>query len=84
MFYSAGGNYINVWDILAGGKLHHQFSNHQKTITSLCFNGDYTRLLSGSLDRCYDIFIRCNFLGGWGGVMFNVLVAKVLLMCLCH
>ncbi|XP_002167466.1 U3 small nucleolar RNA-associated protein 15 homolog isoform X1 [Hydra vulgaris] len=55
---SSGGNYINVWDIIAGGKLYHQFSNHQKTITSLCFNGDYTRLLSGSLDRhvkVYDI-----------------------------
>ena len=28
-----------------------KFSNHQKTVTTLCFDGDETRLLSGSLDR---------------------------------
>lgn len=46
-----GNNYINVWDILGGGRLLKQFSSQQKTVTTMCFNGDYTRLLSGSLDR---------------------------------
>lgn len=55
---SAGGNYVKVWDLLAGGKLYHHFSNHQKTITTICFDGEYKRLLSGGLDRhvkVYDI-----------------------------
>lgn len=42
---------IKVWDILAGGRLLAGFSNHQKTITSLCFDGSYGRLLSAGLDR---------------------------------
>lgn len=37
--------------MLAGGKLLASFSNHQKTITSLCFDGSYDRLLSAGLDR---------------------------------
>ena len=48
---SAGGNYIKVWDLLSGGKLIAGFSNHQKTITSLGFDGTCQRLISGSLDR---------------------------------
>ena len=42
---------MKVWDILSGGKMIHSFSNHQKTITTMCFDGTYTRLLSGSIDR---------------------------------
>jgi len=53
---SAGSNYVKVWDILAGGKLFHQFSNHQKTITSLRFDHDCRRLLSGSLDRHVKVY----------------------------
>lgn len=58
MAVSAGGNTIKIWDILGGGRELHSFSNHQKTITSLCFNGNCSRLLSGSLDhhvKIYDI-----------------------------
>lgn len=32
---SAGGNVITIWDVLAGGKLVHTFSNHQK-VASPC------------------------------------------------
>ena len=46
-----GSNIIKVWDILGGGRLLAGFSNHQKTITSICFDGEHRRLLSGSLDR---------------------------------
>ena len=42
---------MKVWDMLAGGRLLASFSNHQKTITSLCFDGSYHRLLSAGLDR---------------------------------
>tara|TARA_R110002050_G_scaffold159446_5_gene288893 strand:+ start:444 stop:1409 length:966 start_codon:yes stop_codon:yes gene_type:complete len=55
---SAGGNELKVWDIYAGGKLLHTFSNHQKAITQVFFNGDYTRLLSAGLDhqlKVYDV-----------------------------
>ncbi len=48
---SCGGHWICVWDILAGGKLLLSSTNHQKTITSLCFDGHSERLLSGGLDR---------------------------------
>jgi len=54
--YSAGGNYIKVWDILGGGRVLHQFSNHQKTITCLAMDGQHTRLLSGSLDRHVKVY----------------------------
>ena len=48
---SAGGNYIKVWDLLSGGRLLFGFSNHQKTITALAFDGSCHRLLSAGLDR---------------------------------
>lgn len=48
---SCGNNWVRVWDLLAGGKLLLSFSNHQKTITSLCFDGTSQRLLSAGLDR---------------------------------
>lgn len=55
---SAGGQWIKVWDVTAGGKLLHAFSNHQKAITSLCFDGTSGRLISGALDgfvKIYDV-----------------------------
>ena len=48
---SAGGNYVRVWDLLSGGRLLLAFSNHQKTITSLCFDGCGQRLLTAGLDK---------------------------------
>jgi len=54
---SAGSNYIKVWDVLSGSStLYQQFSNHQKTITTMCFDGDCKRLLSGGLDRYVKIY----------------------------
>ncbi|KAG9399496.1 snoRNA-binding rRNA-processing protein [Aphanomyces cochlioides] len=55
---SAGANVIKIWDLLSGGKLLHEFSSHQKTITSLTLDGTQTRLVSGSLDghvKIYDL-----------------------------
>ena len=51
-----GSNIIKVWDILGGGRLLAGFSNHQKTITSICFDGEHQHLLSGSLDRYFWYF----------------------------
>ena len=48
---SSGSHWVRVWDLLAGGKQLLSFSNHQKTITSLCFDGNHERLLSGGLDK---------------------------------
>ena len=45
-----------VWDLFAGGRLIHTFSNHQKTITTLFFNDENTRLFSGSLDRNLKVY----------------------------
>jgi len=53
---SAGSNYISVWDMLGGGRLMNQFSNHQKTITTLKFDDQCERLFSGSLDRHVKIY----------------------------
>ena len=50
LLLSAGGNEIKVWDILGGGRLVRTWSNHQKTITSLCLDGTENRILSAGLD----------------------------------
>ena len=39
-----------MWDMLQGGRLLANVSNHHKAITCMNFNHDYTRVLSGSLD----------------------------------
>ena len=53
MGITAGGNVVRVWDLLRGeqGRAVAAFSNHQKTVTSLAFDGSYGRLLSAGLDR---------------------------------
>lgn len=56
MFVTAGGNRIKVWDALGRSRMLHSFSNHQKTITSLCFDANAGRLLSGSLDRQVKVY----------------------------
>ncbi|XP_033634778.1 U3 small nucleolar RNA-associated protein 15 homolog [Asterias rubens] len=56
MFLSSGGNYVKVWDALAGGKLLAAVSNHHKTITCMCFNGAKNRLLTGSIDRHVKVY----------------------------
>lgn len=49
---TAGGNVVRVWDLLrGGGRTLVSFSNHQKTVTALTFDGSCGRLLSAGLDR---------------------------------
>ena len=52
---SAGGSKIKIWDVLQR-KQFQVLANHQKTVTSLCFDGEYTRLLAGSLDQHVKIY----------------------------
>lgn len=54
---SVGGPILRVWD-LAMGKCVRALSNHQKTITSLAFDGSRGRVLTGGLDamvKAYDV-----------------------------
>jgi U3 small nucleolar RNA-associated protein 15 len=47
---TASGNEVQLWDMLTGGRALHTFSNHQKNVTSLCWEGTGSRLLSTGLD----------------------------------
>jgi U3 small nucleolar RNA-associated protein 15 len=58
---SVGGNYMKIWDILAGGRTLHTISNHQKTITSAIFDNSCTKILTGSLDHHVKIYDIQNF-----------------------
>ena len=53
MGVTAGGNVVRVWDLLRGrgGRPLASFSSHQKTITSLSFDGSCGRLLSAGMDK---------------------------------
>ncbi|KAJ1679284.1 snoRNA-binding rRNA-processing protein [Spiromyces aspiralis] len=54
----AGGPCVKVYDLLAGGRQLATLGNHEKTVTSLCFDGAGSRLLTGSLDhhvKIYDV-----------------------------
>ncbi|KAF8621608.1 hypothetical protein AX15_007628 [Amanita polypyramis BW_CC] len=53
---SSAGPILRVWDIVAGGRCIRALSNHQKTITSLTFNTDATRLLTGGLDHLVKVY----------------------------
>ena len=51
-----GGNVLKVWDVFGGGRELRTLSNHQKTITSLCFDGSRSRFLTASLDHHVKIY----------------------------
>jgi U3 small nucleolar RNA-associated protein 15 len=53
---STAGPILRVWDIVAGGRCTRALSNHQKTVTSLAFNGAADRLLTGSLDQMVKVY----------------------------
>lgn len=53
---SSAGPILRIWDIVSGGKCIRALSNHQKTITSLAFDGQATRLLSGALDQMVKVY----------------------------
>ncbi|KAH8118572.1 WD40 repeat-like protein [Phellopilus nigrolimitatus] len=53
---SAAGPILRAWDLVAGGRCLRAFSNHQKTITSLAFDGRASRLLTGGLDHMVKVY----------------------------
>ncbi|GAM17215.1 hypothetical protein SAMD00019534_003900 [Acytostelium subglobosum LB1] len=60
MAVSCGGNYIRVWDLLAG-TMAFQSSNHAKTITSLYLNDKGTKFLSAGLDQIVKVYSSTNY-----------------------
>ncbi|KAG8218863.1 Trp-Asp repeat-containing protein [Butyriboletus roseoflavus] len=53
---SAAGPILRIWDLNAGGRCIRALSNHQKTITSLAFDANVARLLTGSLDQMVKVY----------------------------
>ncbi|KAI0284230.1 WD40-repeat-containing domain protein [Russula aff. rugulosa BPL654] len=58
---SAAGSILRVWDIVAGGRCLRAMSNHQKTVTSLAFNSNSSRLLTGGLDHMVKVYDISNY-----------------------
>uniref|UniRef100_A0A6B2L3E6 U3 small nucleolar RNA-associated protein 15 C-terminal domain-containing protein n=1 Tax=Arcella intermedia TaxID=1963864 RepID=A0A6B2L3E6_9EUKA len=58
LLFSAGGNYVKVWDLLKGG-LVTSLESHLKTVTSLAFDAPRSRLYTGSLDQHVKAF-KCD------------------------
>lgn len=48
---SAGGHTVKLWDLIGGGRLLLTLPNHSKTVTSLSFDGNSQRLITGGLDK---------------------------------
>ncbi|KAK0426787.1 hypothetical protein QR680_009900 [Steinernema hermaphroditum] len=53
---TAGGNVVRIWDVVSGGKQLHLFEKHHKTITSIALCSNYTRLITGGIDRRINVF----------------------------
>ncbi|TKR59776.1 hypothetical protein L596_029401 [Steinernema carpocapsae] len=53
---TAGGQVVRIWDAAAGGKQLHTFEKHHKTITSMALCSNYTRLITGGIDRRINVF----------------------------
>ncbi|CAE7171725.1 unnamed protein product [Rhizoctonia solani] len=53
---AATGNILRAWDLVAGGRCIRALSNHQKSITSLAFDGAASRLLTGGLDQLVKVY----------------------------
>jgi len=53
---SASGPILRVWDLVAGGRCVRAMSNHQKTVTTLAFDGRAGRLLTGGLDQMVKVY----------------------------
>ena len=51
MCVSCGGQWVRVWELLAGGRSLVSLSNHQKTVMAVCFDSSGSRLLSAGLDK---------------------------------
>lgn len=73
---AAADNQISVLDLVAGKPLE-ILRSHQKTVTSLCWASDGTRLVSGGLDGHVKIFETT----GWNVVAGSKYPSPVLSLC---
>ncbi|ODN99421.1 U3 small nucleolar RNA-associated protein 15 [Cryptococcus wingfieldii CBS 7118] len=53
---SVGGPILRVWDLAMAGKCVRALSNHQKTVTSVAFDGTKGRVLTGGLDNMVKVY----------------------------
>lgn len=53
---SSSGPILRAWDLVAGGRCTRALSNHQKTVTSLAFDSNASRLLTGGLDHMVKVY----------------------------
>ncbi|EDQ88621.1 uncharacterized protein MONBRDRAFT_32803 [Monosiga brevicollis MX1] len=53
---TAGENRLQVWDLVAGGRMLQSVSNHQKTITDICLDGSGHHCFSAGLDRMVKVY----------------------------
>ncbi|KAI6004109.1 Trp-Asp repeat-containing protein [Pisolithus albus] len=53
---STAGPILRVWDLNAGGRCIRALSNHQKTVTSLAYDANAGRLLTGALDQMVKVY----------------------------
>uniref|UniRef100_A0A914XAE3 U3 small nucleolar RNA-associated protein 15 homolog n=1 Tax=Plectus sambesii TaxID=2011161 RepID=A0A914XAE3_9BILA len=58
---TAGGTVVKIWDLTAGGKQLAVLSHHHKTITSLTFAANHSRLLSGGLDKHVKVYDTATY-----------------------
>ncbi|EJD53587.1 WD40 repeat-like protein, partial [Auricularia subglabra TFB-10046 SS5] len=58
---SAAGPILRAWDLVAGGRCVRALSHHQKTVTSLAFDGSAGRLLTGGLDHLVKVYDVSNY-----------------------
>ncbi|KAG8959706.1 hypothetical protein FRC03_007623, partial [Tulasnella sp. 419] len=56
MALSTSGPILRLWDLVAGGRCLRALSNHQKTVTSMAFDGSASRLLTGGLDQMVKVY----------------------------
>ena len=75
---TAGGTSCKLWDIVGGGRLVHDFTSHQKLVTSLSLDGTSTRLLSAGLDG----FVKVYELGAFNVTHQLRFAAPVLCMAM--
>ena len=58
---AAGTNIVKVWDVLGGGRELRTLANHQKTVTSMSFDGTRSRFLTASLDQHVKIYSVADY-----------------------
>lgn len=88
---SAGGPLIRIWDLLSGvPRCLKALSNHQKTVTSLAWDGQGRRMLSGALDGLVKVYDASE--GSWrvqhtmryGGQITSLALSVRIFSILCH